>query len=156
MEIVQKDWPWPHGLTERQDTKYIVIHHTAGPQNQDTQDIWDEHINEGFNGIGYHRVIKGDGTIVQGRPDWAQGAHAQGVNYCSVGISLEGNFQAGDTPTDAQIKSLNECIADYQDKYPDTQIIGHRDVAGIIGRPDYATACPGDKLYEMLPSLRGD
>jgi len=58
MEIVQKDWPWPHGLTERQDTKYIVIHHTAGPQNQDTQDIWDEHINEGFNGIGYHRVSR--------------------------------------------------------------------------------------------------
>jgi len=120
---------------------------------QDTQAIWDEHIKAGFNGIGYHRIIKGDGTIVQGRPDDVVGAHAQGVNYCSVGVSLEGNFEEDDTPTDAQIDSLQWCLDDYKTMYPNAQIIGHRDVAGIVERPEFATACPGDTMYALLPNI---
>jgi len=154
MNIVQKDWPWPHDLTERRDTKYICIHHTAGPQNQDTQSIWDEHINIGDDGIAYHRIIKGDGTTVQGRPDDTIGAHAYGVNQISIGIVLEGNFQGIDTPTDAQISALKDNIADLLVMYPGAKIIGHRDVADITGHPDYATACPGDTLYAMLPELQ--
>ena len=154
MNIIKKEWPWPNGLINRSLTQYVVVHHTAGPQMQDVDRIWDEHINADYNGIGYHRVIKGDGTIVQGRPDGVIGAHALGVNSCSVGISLEGNFQDGDTPTDAQIAALKWCLADYKAMYPDAQIIGHRDVAGIADRSDYATACPGDTLYNMLPDLQ--
>jgi len=153
MQIVQKNWPWPHALEQRCCTDYIVVHHTAGPQCQDTNAIWKEHIDIGDNGIAYHRVIKGDGTIVQGRPDDTVGAHAIGVNECSVGVVLEGNFQGVDTPTNAQIASLEWCLANYTAMYPDAKIIGHRDVAGIVCRPDYATACPGDTLYAMLPDI---
>ncbi|MBP2654266.1 MAG: N-acetylmuramoyl-L-alanine amidase [Firmicutes bacterium] len=120
---------------------------------QDTQAIWDEHIKAGFNGIGYHRIIKGDGTIVQGRPDDVVGAHAQGVNYCSVGVSLEGNFEEDDTPTAAQIDSLQWCLDDYKTMYPNAQIIAHRDVARIVERPEFATACPGDTLYNIIPNI---
>jgi len=153
MNIVQKDWPWPHELTQRNSTDYIVVHHTDGPQNQDTQLIWQEHINIGDNGIAYHRVIKGDGTTVQGRPDDTIGAHAYGINKTSIGITLEGNFQGVDTPTDAQIAALKDNLADLKAKYPNAQIIGHRDVAGLVNDPSDATDCPGDTLYAMLPNL---
>ena len=153
MNIVQKDYPWPHGFSGRNSTDYIIIHHTAGPQMQDVDDIFQEHCNLGWNGIGYHRVIKGDGTTVQGRPDWAVGAHAQGLNYCSVGVSLEGNFEGVDIPTEAQIQALKDNIADLKGKYPNAKVIGHRDVAEIIDNPQVATACPGETLYEMLPKL---
>jgi len=153
MKVTQKEWSWPNELTPRNSTQYIVVHHTAGPQMQDVDRIWEEHIQAGFNGIGYHRVIKGDGTIVQGRPDGAVGAHAQGVNYCSVGVSLEGNFEESDTPTEEQLEALKWCLNDYREMYPDAQIIGHRDVADLASRPDVATACPGNTLYKILSAL---
>ena len=153
MDVVQKRWPWPRGLNYRDVTQYIVVHHTAGPQDQDTQAVWDEHVRAGYNGIGYHRVIKGDGTIVQGRPDGAIGAQAMGMNSISVGVSLEGNFQDGDTPTEEQLAALKWCLDDYRAKYPDAKVIGHRDVADILYQPDLATACPGDNLYNLLSAL---
>lgn len=158
MNIVEKNWPWPRELSQRGSTNYFVIHHTTGSQNQDTNEIWQEHINIGDNGVAYHYIIKGDGTVVRGRPRDTVGAHAHGVNFCSIGIVLEGNFQTGQsnyaTPTDAQISSLKELLGELYSIYgQDIQTIGHSDVAGITGNPDDATACPGDTLYAMLPNI---
>lgn len=156
MNIVQKNWPWKEALQTRSATTYIVVHHTDGPQEQDVDEIFQEHLNEGWAGIGYHRVIKGDGTTVQGRPDWAVGAQAEGVNYCSVGVALEGDFQSTESsekPTDAQIQALKDNLTDLLAKYPGAKIIGHRDVAGIVNDSSDATDCPGDTLYAMLPDI---
>lgn len=157
MQIVEKNWPWPHALEQRNETNYLVVHHTAGPQMQDTQAIWDEHIAIGDNGIAYHYVIKSDGTVVRGRPRDTVGAHAHGVNEISIGIVLEGNFQTGQSnyvqPTDAQIASLKELLAELLGIYPGVKIIGHSDVAGISGDPNDATACPGDTLMALLPDI---
>ncbi len=124
---------------------------------QDTQAIWDEHIAIGDNGIAYHYVIKGDGTVVRGRPRNTVGAHAHGVNFDSVGVVLEGNFQTGQDnyvqPTDAQIASLKELLSELIDIYKGVEIIGHSDVAKISNDPGDATACPGDTLYAMLSDI---
>jgi N-acetylmuramoyl-L-alanine amidase len=157
MNIVEHDWPWPHPLDQRDSTDYLVVHHTCGSQNQDTHEIWDEHIAIGDNGIAYHYVIKGDGTVVRGRPRDTIGAHAHGVNQISIGIVLEGNFQPGQdnyvTPSGAQISSLKELLSGLKGIYPDAKIIGHREVAGISGNPEDATDCPGDSLQNMLPDI---
>jgi N-acetylmuramoyl-L-alanine amidase len=158
MNIVEKNWPWPSPLTPRGTTDYFVIHHTAGPQMQDTQEICDEHINIGDNGIAYHYVIKGDGTVVRGRPRDMIGAHAHGVNFDSIGIVLEGNFQTGQSnyviPTDAQLASLKDLLSELQGIYGNAvKIIGHSDVASITGDSDDATACPGNTLYNLLPQI---
>ncbi len=156
MNIIQKDWPWAGQLEMRTKTLYIVVHHTDGPQDQDVDEIFQEHLDEGWIGIGYHRVIKGDGTTVQGRPDDTIGAHALGVNECSVGIALEGDFQSTEsqeTPTDAQISALKDNISDLLAKYPNAQIIAHEDVAAIVDDPSVATLCPGDSLYKLLPDI---
>jgi N-acetylmuramoyl-L-alanine amidase len=153
MNIIQKDWKWPYPLTPRGSTMYIVVHHTAGPQMQDTQAIWDEHVRIGDNGIAYHRVIKGDGKTIQGRPDHTVGAHAHGVNHTSIGIVLEGNFQGVDTPTPEQLAALHDNLRDLLAKYKGAKIIGHREVAAITGDPGDATACPGSTLAAMLPEI---
>ena len=157
VNIVEHDWQWNGTPADRKSTQYFVIHHTDGPQDQDVNEIFAEHLANGWCGIGYHFVIKGDGTIVRGRPLESVGAHAQGLNYCSIGIALEGDFESSEsteTPTDAQIASLKGLLQELYTEYTDAQIIGHRDVAGIIGDSSVATACPGDTLYNMLPDIK--
>jgi hypothetical protein len=156
MNVIQKDWPWTIPLSYRTETNYIIVHHTDGPQEQDVDAIEQEHLAEGWSGIGYTEVIKGDGTVVQGRPDDAICAAALGLNYCSLNISLEGDFQSTESsekPTDAQIDSLKQRLTYYLSRYSQAKIIGHRDVAGIVGDSNDATACPGDVLYAMLPDI---
>jgi hypothetical protein len=155
---VQKDWGAVNSLTERGATTHIIVHHSDGGQNQDTDEINAEHIDIGDSEIAYTIVIKGDGTKVQGRPDDMLCAAALGMNYCSVNICVEGDFQStesAETPTGAQIASLKECMSYYLAKYSlgNDSIIGHCDVATLTNNPDNATACPGDTLYNMLPAI---
>ena len=81
-----------------------VLHHTASPDVSVKEiDRW--HKERGWDGIGYHFVIRADGSVEAGRPLNKAGAHAKGRNNW-VGIALTGY----DTFTDAQIKSLNALI----------------------------------------------
>ena len=70
----------------------VVIHWTANFINQvniGAEDIHRIHQQRGFNGCGYHYIIKRDGTIQRGRPLNIIGAHAKdfGHNNYSIGIS---------------------------------------------------------------------
>ena len=47
---------------------------------------------KGWSGIGYHFLVRKDGTIYQGRPEDTIGAHAKGANHDSIGIDAEGDF----------------------------------------------------------------
>ena len=139
-------------LYNRDDTDMIVIHHTGNPYDDDlsAEQIHTSHLMQGWSGIGYHYVIRKDGTIEEGRPEWAVGAHAQGYNWNSVGIHLCGNFEYAE-PTQAQIESASYLIGYLCDKYcliPTAETVkGHRDLM--------ATACPGRNLYEQIQTIRG-
>ena len=80
----------------RTATDYIAVHCAATPPKADIGvaaiDRW--HRAKGWNGVGYHRVIRRDGTIEQGRPDEAVGAHVEGFNSTAVGICLAGGVAA--------------------------------------------------------------
>ena len=110
--------------------------------------------------IGYSWVIGEDGTVYQGRPLEMVPAAAEDDNTASVDVSLTGNFQSDDPgytgpPTTAQIQSLKDlCVFAHQKIPTIARIIGHRDVAQMKGDPSVATACPGDKLYALLPEIR--
>ena len=86
----------------------IVIHHTAGGINQRVQDIdrWHREGRGWDGGIGYHFLIRYNGTIYEGRPLQMRGAHAGDRNYRSIGIAVIGNFYPSGTPTQAQRDSL--------------------------------------------------
>lgn len=140
-------------LTPRETTNRIVIHHTGNPVDDDlsAEQINASHQAQGWAGIGYHFVIRKDGTIELGRPYWAIGAHAYGFNSNSIGIHVCGNFDIAE-PTKEQLDALPMLIADICDAYGFIAgagiVVGHRDLM--------ATACPGNNLYKQLDTVRGN
>ena len=138
-------------LADREETNLIVIHH-VGETDRDVSaaEIHEWHKENGWSGIGYHYVIRKDGTIERGRPRDVIGAHAQGFNSRSIGINIVGDFERA-VPVTAQIESASMLIAELCNIYslcPDAQtIVGHRDLMN--------TDCPGCNLYDMLQDIRG-
>lgn len=128
-----------NGLRSRTSTLLLVLHHSASP-DVPAAEIHGWHLAKGWAGIGYHFVIRKDGSIERGRPLEAIGAHAgPDVNGDSIGICLCGDFMQ-QLPDAAQIKSLLQLIdwlnQNYAADHPQGLAIKlHREVA--------ATLCPG-------------
>ncbi len=79
-------------------------------------------------GIGYHYVIRRDGTIEPGRPEWMVGAHCLNHNAHSIGICYEGGLdirgQPADTRTAEQKASMRRLIEALRQRYPSALSIG--------------------------------
>jgi len=139
--------------TMKRDT--IIIHCSATREGQDisTDTIRKWHLDRGFWDIGYHYVIRLDGTIEAGRDVHVDGAHCMGWNQRSIGVCYVGGLDAqgkpADTRTPAQKESLRTLVAALRITFPKvTQVIGHRDTSpdldgnGIITPNEYVKACP--------------
>ncbi len=129
----------------------------------------------GWNDVGYNFLVDRFGTIFEGRAGGVDqpviGAHAQGFNSISTGISIIGSFMAVEPPAAAvdavarligwrlplagipvsgqvTVTSGGGSLSRYRSGVKVTldRICGHRDVG--------STDCPGDRLYVDLPSLR--
>lgn len=137
-------------LDRREETNRLILHH-VGIIDRDfsAEEIHTMHLNRAWSGIGYHFVIRKDGTIERGRPEWAIGAHTQDNNYDSLGINIAGDFDIG-SPTSAQVQSAAKLIADLCSKYnlpiDEKSILGHCDLA--------ITVCPGKNLYDKISDIR--
>jgi N-acetyl-anhydromuramyl-L-alanine amidase AmpD len=123
-------------LRSRTQTRSIVIHHSASP-DVSAADIHRWHLEKGWSGIGYHYVIRKDGTIEEGRPLEMQGAHAgPKVNPDSIGICLSGNFMQY-PPADKQMASLLRLVFWLRNYYrSQLTLLRHKDLM--------PTKCPGD------------
>lgn len=121
---------------------WLVIHTAATRPSMDIGkkeiDRW--HKERGFNGIGYHYVIRRNGKIERGRPESRIGAHVQGHNHDSIGICLVGGVNENLVPennyTEAQWSSLEGLLRKLAAKYPEANVRGHRDFPGV------SKACP--------------
>lgn len=134
----------------------IVIHCAATKPSMDIGmkeiNLW--HRQRGFFNIasglaiGYHYVIRRDGTVENGRPVSEAGAHAKGYNAHSIGICLVGGIDKDGNPqnnfTKPQWKALKELVLKLKKAYniKKDKIIGHNQVA--------AKACPCFKVPEWL------
>ncbi|MBR6012517.1 MAG: N-acetylmuramoyl-L-alanine amidase [Selenomonadaceae bacterium] len=150
-KIVEKTFDFRYSLDERSYTDMIVVHHTGcNDIDASAEQIHDWHLNNEWSGIGYHFVIRKNGTIERGRPVDTIGSHAYGENSHSIGIHLSGDFEQA-YPTQAQIESAALLIANLCEKYnipvDRTHIVGHRDLM--------ATDCPGKNLYAELETIIG-
>ncbi|MFX0065321.1 MAG: N-acetylmuramoyl-L-alanine amidase [Candidatus Hermodarchaeota archaeon] len=127
--------------------------------------------SRGWGDIGYNYLIDPDGYIYEGRAGGDNvigayecegdvvGAHAYGHNYGTMGVAFIGTY----TDTEPTLEALNSAVSlitwkcaqrginplgngsDYVGaEYP--FIAGHRDVG--------ETVCPGDMLYDLLPTIR--
>ena len=140
-------------LELRTMTDSIVIHHSGTENRKDlsVSEIHKYHRNLGWAGIGYHFVIRKDGTIERGRYLDTIGAHCYEHNANTVGICLSGNFNY-DKPTRKQMNSAKKltawlCQKYHLDPHSDSTLLGHRDLI-------HGTNCPGMNCYENLDELR--
>ena len=113
----------------------IVIHCSAVRPDQMSSvaqiDTW--HHDRGYKfGVGYHYVIRRDGTIEAGRPEWMVGAHCVNHNKYSIGVCYEGGLDArgqpADTRTAEQKATLRQLLTDLHRRYPRASIVGHHDL----------------------------
>jgi len=107
------------------EIELLVVHCSAteNSQNLSAFDIHKMHLEFGWDGIGYHKVIMRSGKIENGRPEYWVGAHVKSKNAISLGVCLIGN----DHFTKKQFISLEQVLKKWKIVYPDAKIVGHRD-----------------------------
>ena len=114
----------------------LVIHCSAVRPDQTSSaaqiDTWHRRDRHYKFGIGYHYVIRRDGQIEPGRPEWMVGAHCKNHNAHSLGICYEGGLNArgqpADTRTLAQKLAMLQLLEVLHRKYPKALIVGHHDL----------------------------
>ena len=107
------------------DIRFLIIHCSATPDtdNIGASEIHKMHLGFGWDGIGYHKVIRRDGQVENGRPEFWVGAHVKRINDKSLGVCLIGNINF----TNDQFLSLKKIIQGWRIKYPLADILGHCD-----------------------------
>ena len=121
-------------MDKREITDTIVIHCTQTPPNMDVdvEKVTQWHKQRGFDTIGYHYLIKRDGTLQLGRDEDVVGAHAVAVNGTSIGVALAGGGNADkgweNNFTPIQFETLKSILLKLKDKYNIEKIIGHYQV----------------------------
>lgn len=126
----------------------IIIHCTATRRGRDftVADVTRWHRQRGFRTIGYHFLIRLDGTICEGRKLDEIGAHCKGHNARSIGICYVGGLDEtgnpADTRTPAQKEALRKLVARLSASFPEASLHGHREFA--------AKACPCFNVHEDL------
>jgi len=127
----------------------IIIHCSATPEGRDVSadEIRSWHKAEGKSDIGYHYVIRLDGSVEQGRLEEQVGAHCAGHNQSSLGVCYIGGYASDgktpkDTRTDAQKASLLALVKQLQTSHhiPSKSIFGHNEFAN--------KACPSFDVQE--------
>ena len=108
----------------------IVVHCSAVKPDQLSSaaqiDSWHRKDRHYKFGIGYHYVIRRDGEIEPGRPEWMIGAH------CHV---------------KGQKATMRQLLEDLHQRYPRAMIVGHRDLS-------HDRDCPCFDAYKEYADLQ--
>ena len=127
----------------------LIIHCTATPEGRDhtVADVTRWHLERGFTDIGYHYLIRLDGTVEDGRHVDKAGAHVKGHNLYSIGIVYVGGcdlkMRPKDTRTVQQKCALRDLIANLRENYPRATVHGHNEF-------DKGKACPSFNVQTDL------
>lgn len=144
------NWSWERPLSQ---VRYLVVHHSAGPDTQTPADIANYHVqSRGWGGIGYHFVISKDGTVSYVGDLTTARANVLNLNHLVIGICLIGTFMNGALPSDNQINASHFLCSHLLFNTPEASgINGWEDVVGHkqLG----ATACPGDTWDFYRPKI---
>ncbi len=149
---------------------HLLVHHSAGSNTSSNWpavvlSIWNSHVNtNGWADIGYNWLIDPNGQLYEGRGGGNNvvGAHFCGFNTGTMGTCMLGTYTS-ENITDSAKKKLvkilawkccNSSISPTGSAFHTTsnltlnKISGHRDGC--------STECPGNFLYQYLPTLRTD
>ena len=124
--------------------KSFVVHCADTPASMDigVEEIDQWHRQRGWVGIGYHYVIRRDGTVEEGRPVELPGAHVRGHNKYTIGICLVGG-KGGFNFTIAQMDALRILKIQLEQRFGDKPWVGHTDL-------DSSKPCPHFDVKSLL------
>lgn len=124
----------------------IVVHYTASPDYLDVgrKEIRQWHLDRGFSDIGYHFVVRRNGTIEAGRPVEQIGAHVKGRNSDTIGVVWVGTKQISPQQEKSLFGLLNYLRGQYNLKIED--VISHQE----------ATSSPTDCCGLDMDRLRAE
>lgn len=111
-------------------------------------EIRDWHLEKGWRDIGYHYVIRRDGSLEKGRDVSEAGAHVKGRNADTIGVCMVGGVnesnQADSNFTLSQYIRVVELINYLKNEYPSIdKVSGHRDHTSL-------KACPCFDIKALL------
>lgn len=147
----------------------ITVHCSATQPKADigAAEIRKWHKDKGWSDIGYHAVIRRNGTVEKGRPETQTGAHVAGHNTDNLGVCLVGGInaegKAENNFTPEQMAALAGVVKAWQEKYriPDSEVRGHRDWSpdkngdGKITPNEYLKDCPCFDVRAWMQSIKG-
>lgn len=143
------------------DIKRIFIHCTAGSQKQTVTDLLAEFKRKGWRNPGYHVVITPDGKCHQlldyeKVSNGVKNYNSTSINVAYVG-GIDSNGKSVDNRTAEQKKSLVDLLKILRKRYPDAQILGHRDISpdtnknGKVDTWERIKDCP---CFDAIPEYK--
>jgi N-acetyl-anhydromuramyl-L-alanine amidase AmpD len=139
-------------MTKRTSTNKLIVHCSDTYANMDigVKEVNQWHLDRGWSGVGYHFVIRRDGTVENGRGINEMGAHCRGYNAESIGICLVGGRGIGGKPEDnftqRQLESLEFLIESLEGDYPGAKVFGHNEL-------NPHKACPSFNVQKWFAEL---
>ncbi|NLU75487.1 N-acetylmuramoyl-L-alanine amidase [Streptomyces sp. HNM0575] len=184
--VARRSWNADEGMVREKastmrNVRAVFVHHTSQPNDYECKDVprllrqlEAEHVERGWDDLGYNFVVDHCGTIYEGRAGArdhsVEGAHTKGFNAGTIGVAAVGTFDEGaEVPramldsiaalaawklkpgvdargTTQLVSSSSESRFDKGDRVRFRVITGHRDA--------YETFCPGEALYDKLGYVR--
>ncbi|MEU9132664.1 peptidoglycan recognition protein [Kitasatospora sp. NPDC048540] len=162
--------------------KAVFVHHTDTANNYACSDapaiirsIYQYHVKtNGWRDIGYNFLVDRCGTIYEGRAGGViqpvLGAHTLGFNSNTSGVAAIGTYGSDSVPqaqqdgivkiaawklglTDVDAAGSTTLVsASDGSRYKKGTSVGFNTISGH--RDGFATECPGDQLYNLLPDIR--
>lgn len=139
----------------------IFVHCSAGYGSIDTMKAWWRKL--GWKVDGYHYVVDLEGKEIPLVPEdkisnGVGGYNSNSIHVCYIGGVERNNVsKAIDSRTPEQKKTLIEILTRLKRKYPNAQILGHRDISpdknlnGIIDPWERIKECPS---FDAIPEYK--
>ena len=122
------------------DTMVVHWTETATNKNIGSEEINGWHLKAGLDGIGYHYVIRRDGSLQRARPVNEEGQHTPTKDEKSIGIVFVGginvptgtpneqNFLSAKSLTRSQINTFDQVCKAFYKVWPGLSVKGHSDL----------------------------
>ena len=153
------------GFTMGRTIDAIIVHCTAGSQNQTARQVVDYHTRSkaagglGWNVPGYHYIVEPDGNVVNTLSEAVPSNGVKDHNAHIINVSYIGGIDSKgrgiDNRTPAQKTALIKLLKELRPRYPNARILGHRDIAskdanhnGIIDPWERVKECP---CFDAIP-----
>ena len=141
----------------------IIIHCTATSPNVKNHKILSNWRKLGWKSNGYHWLIDKDGIATRLQDDkfvsnGVAGHNSRSIHLCYIG-GIE-NKKAVDTRTPEQKETFIFLIESYLNKYPGSEVLGHRNLSpdldkdGIVEPHEWVKVCPCFDVKEEYKNLK--